>query len=314
MVTTVKLEYHMRDRPDDLIAAVAITLLLILMITLIPDNPVRTVLGLIFILVLPGYVATAALFPNRESIDIIERVALSIGLSIAIVSLAGLALNYTPFGIKLEPILATLSGFVLIASAVAWRRRAALPEDERFAVDVKIDLSMKGMPMVDRALTVGIVVTLAATMILLAYVVAVPRSGESFTQLALLGPNMKAEGYPRNLTIDQNASVFVSVGSFETTNKIYSLVILLQPQNVTGENMTHWRVGDPFTGNQALDSGLGMARNFTLDPHDYMNATYNFSVTQLGTFKLRFMLFLDGQSLTEEPYREVYLWLHVRSS
>jgi len=304
----------MRDRPDDLIAAAIITLLLILMIAFIPDNPVRTVLGLIFILALPGYVATAALFPNRESIDAIERVALSIGLSIAIVPLAGLALNYTPFGIRLEPILATLSGFVLIASVVAWRRRASLPEDERFAVDIKIDLSMKGMPMVDRVLTVGIVITLAATLILLAYVVAVPRNGESFTQLALLGPNLKAEGYPHNLTLNQSASVFVSVGSFETANRNYSLVILLQPQNVTGANLTHWRQGDPFTGNRSMDQGLGMARNFTLQPGEYMNSTYNFSISQLGTFKLRFMLFLEGQSLTQEPYREVYLWLHVRTS
>jgi len=304
----------MRDRPDDLITAAIITLLLILMIAFIPDNPVRTVLGLIFILALPGYVATAALFPNRESIDAIERVALSIGLSIAIVPLAGLALNYTPFGIRLEPILATLSGFVLMASVVAWRRRASLPEDERFAVDIKIDLSMKGMPMVDRVLTVGIVITLAATLILLAYVVAVPRNGESFTQLALLGPNMKAEGYPHNLTLNQSASVFVSVGSFETANRNYSLVILLQPQNVTGANLTHWRQGDPFTGNRSMDQGLGMERSFTLQPGDYMNSTYNFSISQLGTFKLRFMLFLEGQSLTQEPYREVYLWLHVRTN
>jgi uncharacterized membrane protein len=304
----------MRDRPDDLIAATIITLLLILMIAFIPDNPVRTVLGLIFILVLPGYVATAALFPNRESIDAIERVALSIGLSIAIVPLAGLALNYTPFGIRLEPILATLSGFVLIASVVAWRRRASLPEDERFAVDIKIDLSMKGLPMVDRVLTVGIVVTLAATLILLAYVVAVPRNGESFTQLALLGPDMKAEGYPHNLTLNHSASVFVSIGSFETAGRNYSLVILLQPQNVTGANLTHWRQGDPFAGNRSMDRGLGMARNFTLQPGEYLNSTYNFSISQLGTFKLRFMLFLEGQSLTQEPYREVYLWLHVRTS
>ena len=304
----------MRDRPDDLIAAAIITLLLILMIAFIPDNPVRTVLGLIFILALPGYVATAALFPNRESIDAIERIALSIGLSIAIVPLAGLALNYTPFGIRLEPILATLSGFVLIASVVAWRRRASLPEDERFAVDIKIDLSMKGMPMVDRVLTVGIVITLAATLILLAYVVAVPRNGESFTQLALLGPSMKAEGYPHNLTLNQTASVFVTVGSFETANRNYSLVILLQSQNVTGANLTHWRQGNPFAGNQSMDRGLGMARNFTLQPGEYLNSTYNFSISQLGTFKLRFMLFLEGQSLTQEPYREVYLWLHVRTN
>lgn len=311
---TVKLEYHMRDRPDDLIAVVVIAILLVFIIAFAPTSPIRPVFGLIFILILPGYVATAALFPNRESIDVIERVALSLGLSIAIVPLAGLALNYTPFGIRLEPIEAVLTGFVMIVSFVAWRRRLNLPEDERFVIDVDVNLSMAGMPLVDRALTVGIVITLAATLILLAYVVAVPRSGESFTQLALLGPTMKAEGYPRNLTVNQNATVIVSVGSFETSLKNYSLVILLQPENSTGPNITHWRGGSPFSATQSLNSGLGMALNFTLQQHEYMNSTFNFSVSQNGTFKLRFMLFLDGQDLSATPYRETDLWLYVRTS
>ena len=75
---------------------------------------------------------------------------MSFGLSIAIVPLTGLALNYTPFGIRLDPILAVLFAFILIVSIVAWRRRIYLPEDERFRIDVSIDLSMKDMPMIDK--------------------------------------------------------------------------------------------------------------------------------------------------------------------
>ncbi|MHB8987039.1 MAG: DUF1616 domain-containing protein [Eubacteriales bacterium] len=44
--------------------------------------------------------------------DGIERVALSFGLSIAVVPLVGLILNYTPWGIRLAPILASLLVFV----------------------------------------------------------------------------------------------------------------------------------------------------------------------------------------------------------
>jgi len=39
---------------------------------------------------------TAALFPGKDDLDGIERIALSFGLSIAVVPLMGLALNYTP--------------------------------------------------------------------------------------------------------------------------------------------------------------------------------------------------------------------------
>lgn len=75
----------------------------------------RYVLGTIFVLWLPGYSFTKALFPKRimktESsgdLDPVERVALSIGLSIALVPMVGLLLNYTPWGIRLTPIVTSL--------------------------------------------------------------------------------------------------------------------------------------------------------------------------------------------------------------
>ena len=48
-------------------------------------------------LFLPGYALIATLFPRKDDLDGIERIALSFGLSIAITPLLGLALNYTPF-------------------------------------------------------------------------------------------------------------------------------------------------------------------------------------------------------------------------
>jgi uncharacterized membrane protein len=56
----------------------------------------RYILGSIFILWLPGYTFIKALFPEKE-LDSIERIALSIGMSIALVPIIGLLLNYTPF-------------------------------------------------------------------------------------------------------------------------------------------------------------------------------------------------------------------------
>ncbi len=75
-----------------------IVLILVLIITVIPIKSVRIFLGLLFVLFLPGYIFVAALFPKKADVDSIERVALSFGLSIAIVPLIGLILNYTPLG------------------------------------------------------------------------------------------------------------------------------------------------------------------------------------------------------------------------
>ena len=82
---------------------------------LYPIVYIRYVLGSIFILWLPGYSFIRALFPpeqssktSKEKLDSVERLALSIGLSLALVPLVGLILNYTPWGIRLTPIVLSL--------------------------------------------------------------------------------------------------------------------------------------------------------------------------------------------------------------
>jgi len=90
----------------------------------------RYVLGSLFVLFLPGYSFMKALFPKQvpiktgsEDLDTIERLALSVGMSLALVPLAGLVLNYTPWGIRLVPV--TMS---LLALTVAFATAAALRE------------------------------------------------------------------------------------------------------------------------------------------------------------------------------------------
>src|SRR3972149_42796 len=99
----------MTRRELDLLLVVASSLVLTAIILAIPSaKPARIILGLPFVLFFPGYALMAALFPRKDDIDPIERVALSLGLSIAVVPLIGLALNYSPWGIRLDPILASL--------------------------------------------------------------------------------------------------------------------------------------------------------------------------------------------------------------
>jgi uncharacterized membrane protein len=83
----------------------------------------RWIIGSVFILFVPGYVTIQALFPTGKEVDGIERFALSVGLSIAIAPLIGLLLNYTPWGIRLDPIMTSLSLFTLSVSVAATYRR-----------------------------------------------------------------------------------------------------------------------------------------------------------------------------------------------
>ena len=100
----------------------------------IPENLqpfviIRYVLGTVFILWLPGYTFIKALFPTQvpvktssENLDSIERLALSIGLSLALVPIVGLLLNYTPWGIRLEPVTLSLTALTLTFATAALLR------------------------------------------------------------------------------------------------------------------------------------------------------------------------------------------------
>jgi hypothetical protein len=116
-------------------ATIAAAVLSAVLIFTIPDNfypwiYLRNVSGIIIVLFLPGYALINALFPvekpNKTStgnIDAIERVALSIVLSIAIVAIVGLLLNFSPWGLDLHAVILSLLTFTLVFATVAAARK-----------------------------------------------------------------------------------------------------------------------------------------------------------------------------------------------
>jgi hypothetical protein len=86
----------------------------------------RIVFGSLFTLFLPGYSLIEALYPREDELSPLERLALSIGLSLALVPLVGLLLNYTPWGIRLDPTMAALSTLTLVLLLVSAYRKFSL--------------------------------------------------------------------------------------------------------------------------------------------------------------------------------------------
>jgi len=124
----------------DLLTIILLSVLLALIIWLFPESILRKVVGLPFILFFPGYSFVSFLFPEQRDLDSIERVALSFGMSVAIVPLVGLALNYTPFGITLTPILLSLISFNIIFSLLSVYRRINSREPFVPRVEIKFEL------------------------------------------------------------------------------------------------------------------------------------------------------------------------------
>jgi len=123
------------ERNLPLYLSLTVSLGTLLVVYALPDDfPLvvfRWVLGSVFVLFIPGYVAVEALFPKGRELDGIERLALSVGLSLALVPLVGLLLNYTPWGIRLDPIMISLTILTVGLALVAFARRFRLSV-ERF--------------------------------------------------------------------------------------------------------------------------------------------------------------------------------------
>ncbi len=285
-------------RSWDLTLIILLSLVLALFIYLVPEFPGRIVLGLPFILFFPGYALIATLFPEKKSLDLIERIALSFGLSIAIVPLIGFGLNYTPFGIRLDPILWSLIAFnTALSVAGMWRRSTAADPFLPFRPEAVTAMARKEFTAgtkVDRVLSVVLIIAILSSVVALVYVVAVPRQGEAFSEFYLLGPGGKMIDYPHNLTVGENASVIVGLANHNYRTINYTVEVWLVNYTYADNTTTVHKLIYMDDFNVTLE-------HVPVDPENNWTAqsetNYTFSAPTDGTFKLWFILLED-----EEPY------------
>jgi uncharacterized membrane protein len=289
-------------RSWDLSAIVVLSILLALFIFLVPDNVGRIVLGLPFILFFPGYAIMSTLFPEKDSLDLIERIVLSFGVSIAIVPLIGFGLNYTPLGIRLEPILWSLILFNVVFCALGvWRRTTSvdpyLPfEPKALYASTRSRFNAEGK--VDKVLTVILVIAILSSVFALIFVVAFPRQGESFTEFYVLGEGGKASNYPHNLTVNESAPVIIGIANHEHRTVNYTVEVWIS--NITWvDNAT--AVNDLyFVGSfsQVLDhTDANVEGNWT----QQWETEYNISVPFPGEYKIWFVLLKDSTPYVGTP-------------
>ncbi|HUV45599.1 MAG TPA: DUF1616 domain-containing protein [Dehalococcoidia bacterium] len=270
-----------------------LTILLIAIVIFIPSNVLRIIVGLPFLLFFPGYTLIAALFPRRDALDSIERVALSFGLSIAVVPLIGLVLNYTPWGITLYPVLISIATFILTTSMVAWYRRRRLPEVERFTVSLNLSLALwGGQRSLDRILSIILIVAILGAVGTLGYVIATPKVGEKFTEFYVLGLEGKVIDYPSELKIGEEGKVIVGIINREHETVSYRVEVRIDG------------VGNNEVGNNEVGP-------LVLGHDEKWEEAVSFTPDRAGdSQKMEFLLYKNGGS---EPYlKPLHLWVNVK--
>lgn len=244
----------------DLVAVVAAALLTVAPAFLPGEQGIwevlRVPLGFALVFFLPGYAIAAALYPGRGSggrlpappgegeaarwsrLTALERLVLSVGLSVVTVPLVGLVWNFSPDGIDAQRILGSLVALVAVVAVVAAFRRFRLDAELRFRVPVgrlAADLRSGLVGATDRrtGLNVALAFLVVFAVVGVGAAVALPKDGEQYTELYLLTEdpdtgNLTATGYPDNLTVGEPRDVYVGVGNREAATTTYTVVVELQ--------------------------------------------------------------------------------------
>lgn len=277
-----------------LVAGFVLITNIFMLVPVLSDSFLRTYLGIILVLFLPGYALTGALFPAKKDLDGIERAAISFGLSILIAPLLGLALNYSNWGIREIPLLTEFSIFTLLMCAIAYYRRGLLPENEVFGVSfkrcyrsMKARILEKSESKTDKVIAFILVFSILASMGSLAYIIGNPKEGEHFTEFYILGNNSTIGDYPTEFVQGEKGTVTVGIINHEYRPIDYTIDVRLenrslpesQKQISLGNNMS-WE--EPITFTPPLE-GKNM--------------------------KLEFLLFNETEKTI--PYRNLHLWINV---
>ncbi|MGB9131688.1 MAG: DUF1616 domain-containing protein [Methanosarcina sp.] len=284
--------------PSDLllIAGLVIITDIFVLIPVLSGSFIRTALGLPMVLFLPGYALIAMLFPEKGGLEWMERIALSVGISIAVVPLIGLALSFSPWGIREIPLLVSLSVFTLLMCGVAYVRRMRLPEDRTFGVSFKASILAlfaefldKPESKTEKTLRIFLVLSVLVLIGTVVHIFLVPQDKEPFTEFYILGPEKMAENYKTDYIQGESGTYIIGITNNEYKTMNYTMDVRL--------------------GNTSLPlpvdlQNIRLAHNTTLE--EPLEITPSIEGKNM---ELEFLLFNETEK--NIPYRDLRLWINV---
>jgi uncharacterized membrane protein len=212
-------------------------------------------------------------------------------------------------------------------ATIAIYRWFTTPSKERFTIDINIQLPKDEKPL-DRVLTILLITSIIIAAGSLVYIIITPRIGEQFTEFYLLGPNGKADNYPRNLTQNENASVIIGIVNHEYQTINYTIEIWLINQTTSTDNTTNETI-TTYHNIWYLDTFQTQLNHVPIDIEGpwqpQWETNYTFAINHIGTFKLAFLLYdteenifnpdtdfsPDPEEKLSSAYRDTHLWLTI---
>lgn len=291
-------------------------------------SPIRVALGLPLLFFLPGYALLAVCFPGRHdesgrrvsssgpagvtrrgTVTLPERLALSVGLSVALVPVVGLVLVAAPVATTPAVIAAALTAVVVVGMA----RRLLSPARNRYRAPVRggvstmVEFVVAPDSVRTRVLNVAVLVVAVLAVVALAGALVSPPQDEAYTDVALVtedgSGDYVAGGYPDQLAPGESAELVLAVENEEGERTDYTVVVVLE--RVDGD------------GNSASAATVDELNRFEVGVDDGVRAYVEHEVTPTATgenLRINYLLYrgeAPPDPNTETAYRHVHVWVDV---
>jgi len=278
-------------RHIDLLLFDLLTILIITNSVFVHSHAVQLVLGLPFLLFIPGYSLTVVLFPKDHQLNNLEKIAASLGLSICMFIIIGIIINYT-FGFSFYPFYSIMMLLVILLSILAIIRRDKINQVKIIKTsgnsDTKFTLKeLAGWIRSNKILTIVFAVIFICILVASVYAINSPRYPEQFTEFYILGPSGEAANYPSELKIMTDISVTAGIGNHESNTNVYRIDVKVNGTVV--KNIP----------------------NISVDSEETKELKINLTAIELGNNqRIDFYLYKEG---VDNPLRILYLTVNVVS-
>lgn len=259
---------------------------------------VRLPLGLAYVLYIPGYCLTAALLPSADDVDGIDRAGLSLGMSVAWVSILALVLDWLPWGLRLWPILLGELVSIGLFVALGWWRRSRLAAGEAHApqLDWRPRVWWHAISRLERRIYLLCAGSLVVAGLAAAWVFLVPSPDEYMTEFYVLGREGQAESYPRDVAVGQPLTVTMGIRNLERAAHTYRVEVYAI--DVWEDRQQQVAAAGPFSlgRDEALEQVLPWSMPWAAQDQ-----------------QVEFHLFSDAQEADDSgPYCLLRLWMNVQ--
>jgi len=276
---------ELTDSPFDLGLSLCFSIVAVVVAVVSVPAVVSVTVGLTFLLFVPGYTVTVALFPGKiqwngtgdgsDGLFPFDRLVLSVVVSIALAIIVGVNIEFTPLSISAPTVVGGLSIVTLIAVIVGAVRRSRVEERNATAWTAARSKRSGGSLLAGdhRTLaTLMVVMAVGVSLVSVAVVAGTVERGEQYTEFGLLSENesgsLVATGHPSEMTVEDATPLYYTITNREQRTETYYIVVQLQEVAPNGtvtrsERITGFR--ETVDAEETIQQGHTITPTFTGD-------------------------------------------------